>query len=205
MAKNYFAILEITSNATPNEVHSAYRRLAKEYHPDHYRGGSEPFKQIQEAYSILGNAIKRKAYEERLTKVRVRKAPDIRPKVAPEPLIPESAPADMGEISPIRSFETFSPSFDEIYDWLWNNFSTVDNPKSGRVQNLTLEVPLTREQARRGGMRELWFRPVQFVRRVGDMGGLDTMNAIDVRVRGQYRAKCRYQSRFLRVCRMTTL
>ena len=57
MAKNYFAILEITSNATPNEVHSAYRRLAKEYHPDHYRGGSEPFKQIQEAYSVLGNAI----------------------------------------------------------------------------------------------------------------------------------------------------
>jgi curved DNA-binding protein CbpA len=74
MAKNYFAILEITSNATPNEVHSAYRRLAKAFHPDRYRGGSEPFKQIQEAYSILGNPIKRKAYENRLTNVRVRKA-----------------------------------------------------------------------------------------------------------------------------------
>ncbi len=151
MAKNYFAILEITSNATPDEVHSAYRRLAKEFHPDCYRGGSEPFKQIQEAYSVLGNPIKRKVYEDRLTKVRVRRAPNSSSKVAPEPLIPESAPTDMGEISPVRSFETFSPSFDEIFDWLWNNFSSVDHQKSGRVQNLTLEVPLTREQARRGG------------------------------------------------------
>ncbi len=123
MAKNYFAILEITSSATPNEVHSAYRRLAKAFHPDHYRGGGEPFKQIQEAYSILGNPIKRKAYEDRLANLRVRKAPDIKSKVAPEPLIPEGAPADMGEISPVRSFETFSHSFDEIFDWLWNNFS----------------------------------------------------------------------------------
>lgn len=151
MAKSYFAVLEITSNATPDEVHSAYRRLAKEFHPDHYRGGSKPFRQIQEAYSVLGNPVRRKAYEERLSNVRERKAPGIRPKVEPEPLIPERAPTDIGEISPVRSFETFSPSFDEIFDWLWNNFSTVDHPKSGRVRNLTLEVPLTREQALRGG------------------------------------------------------
>lgn len=151
MAKNYFAILEITSNASPNEVHSAYRRLAKAFHPDHYKGGSGLFKQIQEAYSVLGNPIKRKAYEERLTNVRIRRTPDIMPTVEPEPLIPERARADMGEISPVRSFETFSPSFDEIFDWLWNNFSSLNHPKSGRVQNLTLEVPLTREQARRGG------------------------------------------------------
>ena len=57
----------------------------------------------------------------------------------------------MGAISLIRSFETISPSFDEMYDWLWKNFSTVEPSKSGRVQNLTLEVPLTREQALRGG------------------------------------------------------
>jgi DnaJ-class molecular chaperone len=57
----------------------------------------------------------------------------------------------MGDISPVGSFETFSPSFDEVFDWLWRNFSSVEKPKSRRVQNLTLEVPLTREQARRGG------------------------------------------------------
>ena len=152
MAKSYFAILELTSQATPDEVQAAYRRLAKAFHPDHYGGGSEPFQQIQEAYSVLGNPARRKAYEKTLADVRVRrKVPDRTPYVEPEPLIPERGPVDLGEISPIHSFETFSPSLDEILDWLWDNFSSVNRPKSERVQNLTLEVPLTREQARCGG------------------------------------------------------
>jgi len=151
MAKSYFAILELPSNATPDEVHAAYRRLAKAYHPDYYQGGSEPFQQIQEAYSVLGNPAKRRAYENRLANVRIKKDPAVRSRPAPEPLIPDRGPIDMGDISPVRSFETFSPSFDEIFDWLWRNFSRVEKPKSRRVQNLTLEVPLTREQARRGG------------------------------------------------------
>ncbi|MGD9233512.1 MAG: J domain-containing protein, partial [Desulfobacterales bacterium] len=57
----------------------------------------------------------------------------------------------IGEISPVRSFQTFSPSFDEIFDWLWSNFSSLTRPKTSRIQNLTLEVPLTRDQAFRGG------------------------------------------------------
>jgi len=151
MAKSYFAILEVTSNATPVEIHSAYRRLAKEYHPDRYGGGGEPFRRIQEAYAILGDPVKRGAYEKTLSNVPVRRAPALNSNPEPEPLIPESSHVDMGAISPIRSFETISPSFDEMYDWLWKNFSTVEPSKSGRVQNLTLEVPLTKEQALRGG------------------------------------------------------
>jgi molecular chaperone DnaJ len=122
MAKSYFAILEVSSNATSDEVHAAYRRLAKAYHPDFYQGGSEPFQQIQEAYSVLGNPAKRRAYENRLANVRVKKAPVVRSRPEPEPLIPDRGPIDIGAISPVRSFETFSPSFDEIFDWLWSNF-----------------------------------------------------------------------------------
>jgi len=151
MAKSYFAILEVTSNATPDEVHSAYRRLAKTFHPDHFGGSSEPFRQIQEAYAVLGNPDKRRTYEKTLSNIRVRKTLNAPPYSAPEPLIPERGPIDLGEISPVRSFETYSPSFDEVFDWLWENFSSVDHTKSGRAQNLTLEVPITREQARRGG------------------------------------------------------
>ena len=152
MAKSYFAILEVTSGATPHEVHSAYRRLAKEYHPDHYEGGSDRFRQIQEAYSVLGDPASRKAYEKTLSeKVRARKAPGPIPHAQPEPLIPEQEAVDLGEISPVRSFERFNPSFDEIFDWLWDNFSNVGQTKSGRVQNLTLEVPITRSQALNGG------------------------------------------------------
>lgn len=151
MAKSYFTILGIPSMATSDEVRAAYRRLAKAYHPDHYQGGSNIFRQIQEAYNVLGNPAKRRAYENTLTNVRIRKASDIKSNPEPEPLIPENRPVDLGDMSPIRSFETVAPSFDEVSDWLWSNYSNVDAPKSGRVQHLTLEVPLTREQALRGG------------------------------------------------------
>ena len=152
MGKSYFAILEVTSGATPDEIHSAYRRLAKEYHPDHYDGGCERFRQIQEAYSVLVDPVRRKSYEKVLSEnVLVRKAPGPSRYPAPEPLIPDQAPVDLGEISPVRSFQRFTPSFDEIFDWLWDNFSSVERTKSGRVQNLTLEVSITRRQAKKGG------------------------------------------------------
>ena len=151
MAKSYFAILGISPNATVDEIRSAYRRLAKEFHPDHYTGSSERFRNIQEAYSVLGNRRRRREYEQSIRKVPIRTP--LRPATSPEPepLIPEDSPVELGEISPVRSFQSFTPSFDEIFDWLWRNFSDLTQPKSARVQNLTLEVTLTPVQARRGG------------------------------------------------------
>jgi molecular chaperone DnaJ len=151
MARSYFAILEVTSGATPEEVRSAYRRLVKEFHPDHYEGGSEHFRQIQEAYAVLGDPVRRRAYEKSLADVPIRRTKDRAAYRRAEPLIPEAGPVNIGEISPIRSFQSVSPSFGEIFDWLRGNFSSDVRPKSGRVQHLTLEVPLTREQALRGG------------------------------------------------------
>ena len=155
MARSYFAILEVPSGATPEEVRSAYRRLAKEFHPDHYEGGSEPFRQIQEAYAVLGDPVRRRAYEKSLADVVVKRTTGHTLYSEPEPLIPEEGPVNIGEISPVRSFQTVSPSFDEIFDWVWDNFSGVDRPKSGRARHLTLEVPLSKEQANRGGSAEV--------------------------------------------------
>jgi DnaJ-class molecular chaperone len=151
MAKSYFAILGISPKATKDEIRSAYRRLAKEFHPDHYEGSNERFREIQEAYSVLGNNLRRRNYEQSIRKAPF--TPPVRqpPYAEPEPLIPEEGPLDPGHISPVRSFQSFTPSFDEIFDWLWSNFSDLAQPKSGRVENLTLEVILTPEQARRGG------------------------------------------------------
>jgi DnaJ-class molecular chaperone len=151
MAKSYFAILGISPNATVDEIRSAYRQLAKEFHPDHYAGSSERFRDIQEAYSVLGNKRRRREYEQSVRKVPI-KTP-LRPSSypEPEPLIPEDRPVDLGEVSPVRSFQSITPSFDEVFDWLWSNFSDLAAPKSSRVQNLTLEVILTPEQARQGG------------------------------------------------------
>jgi molecular chaperone DnaJ len=65
-AKDYYHILGVASSATPAEIKKAYRRLAKQYHPDARPGDAataERFKEINEAYSVLSDAEKRKQYD----------------------------------------------------------------------------------------------------------------------------------------------
>jgi len=64
MNSNYYQILEITVNATPEEIKIAYRRMAQKYHPDKAGSGSENiFQKIQDAYSVLSDEEKRKLYD----------------------------------------------------------------------------------------------------------------------------------------------
>lgn len=151
MAKSYYAILGISSRAKAGEIKAAYRRLIKEFHPDNYSGGFDIFQQIQEAYSVLGDNQRRRQYDQNLIDAKTRVPFKNKFSPQPEHLIADRRPADIDNISLTRSFHTFTPSFDEIFDWLWNNFSTLNYPKSGWVQNLTIEVPLTNEQVLSGG------------------------------------------------------
>lgn len=64
--KNYYRILEVSTNATPSEIKKAYFKLAKKYHPDTNRNdrmASQKFQDISEAYNVLGNENKRKQYD----------------------------------------------------------------------------------------------------------------------------------------------
>ena len=158
MAKNYYAILGLTFNATDDEIKDAYRRLAKEFHPDHYGGDRRTFLDIQEAYSILGSPSRRRAYDQQSSSRPVRIYQDYKPYTSgdePEPIIPEERTMNIGDISLACSFQTFTPSFDEIFERLWSNFSSLSQPKSKSVQNLTIDVPLTLEQAHRGGQARI--------------------------------------------------
>ena len=65
--KDFYAVLGVSSAATADEIKKQYRRLAKQYHPDTNTGdakAAERFKEISEAYTVLGDAEKRKQYDE---------------------------------------------------------------------------------------------------------------------------------------------
>lgn len=71
MAKNYYEILGVSKNATADDLKSAYRQLAKKYHPDVYasksdaekKAAEEKFKEINHAYEVLSDDQKRAAYD----------------------------------------------------------------------------------------------------------------------------------------------
>jgi molecular chaperone DnaJ len=63
---NYYEILGVSKDATQDDIKRAYRKLAIQYHPDKNPDGDEKFKQIAEAYDIIGNETKRIDYDNRL-------------------------------------------------------------------------------------------------------------------------------------------
>jgi curved DNA-binding protein len=65
--KDYYKILGVEKTASADEIKKAYRKLAVKYHPDKNQGdkkAEEKFKELNEAYEVLGDAGKRKKYDE---------------------------------------------------------------------------------------------------------------------------------------------
>jgi curved DNA-binding protein len=66
--KDYYGILGVPKNASDEEIKKAYRKLAMQYHPDRNPGkekwANEKFKEINEAYGVLGDPQKRKQYNQ---------------------------------------------------------------------------------------------------------------------------------------------
>ena len=65
--RDYYEVLGVSKSASDSEIKSAYRKLAKKYHPDMNPGDAEAekkFKEASEAYAILSDAEKRKQYDQ---------------------------------------------------------------------------------------------------------------------------------------------
>src|SRR6201989_2696543 len=62
---DYYKVLGVDKKASQEDIKKAYRKLARKYHPDTNKdaGAEERFKQISEAYDVLGDPEKRKKYD----------------------------------------------------------------------------------------------------------------------------------------------
>ncbi len=64
--KDYYRIIGVETNATNEEIKKAYRRLAMSLHPDRNQNDprcEERLKEVNEAYGVIGNGIKRQRYD----------------------------------------------------------------------------------------------------------------------------------------------
>ncbi len=125
MAKSYYAVLGIAPDASTREVKNAYRRLAKQYHPDHEGGDTRKFRDIQEAYNVLADSEKRRRYEQSTSgeQVRVRVSRTRPSQGAAEPLIPGREPFAASGRRKSRRDNVFSENQGEdLFNWILRNF-----------------------------------------------------------------------------------
>ena len=64
MSTDYYNILGVSKNASADEIKRAFRKKAHEFHPDKGNGSAEKFKEINQAYQVLGDEQKRSQYDQ---------------------------------------------------------------------------------------------------------------------------------------------
>ncbi|MFG1947595.1 molecular chaperone DnaJ [Nonomuraea sp. NPDC048826] len=70
LEKDYYAVLGVPKSASAEEIKKAYRKLARQYHPDTNQGDTakeKKFKEVSEAYDVLSDSKRRKEYDEART------------------------------------------------------------------------------------------------------------------------------------------
>jgi len=105
---DFYQILGVPDNAKPEEIKKAYRRLAKQYHPDANPDNpqaGERFKRISEAHAVLSDAEKRKKYDQmrRLGAFEPRRGPGPSGRAGPEWSTPAGGGFDFGDLGDLFS------------------------------------------------------------------------------------------------------
>jgi len=157
--KDYYFILQVDSNASQEEIRKAHRRLVLRYHPD---ASGEPdvekFREVQEAYEVLSDEEKRRAYNHKRKTLEERRR--------------ASAELVYGQ-PPVRLFEDFGtivPGLEEILDHIRRNFFGPSR-KVEPVRDLRVEVILDPEEAAFGGDLPLEVPMCVRCQRCGGSGG----------------------------------
>lgn len=139
---DYYAILEVSKTATQEEIKSAYRKKAMQYHPDRNPGDKDAetmFKRVQEAYDFLSDTSKRSGYDNNTTYSYSYKRPSPPPNNKKKPASKPTKKVHSGHGYSIH--DAPPPQFDlwgrplskeEQEEWVYNNRGGKPPKKSFR-------------------------------------------------------------------------
>jgi DnaJ-class molecular chaperone len=162
MAKDYYIVLGVSRGASPGQIKNAYRRIAKQFHPDlaPSPAGAEKFIEVKEAYDTLADSEKRRRYDDELRRqgspLRIMRVPGI---------VRDRRKA-YDEFTQVGSF------VDEFFEgWLPGCYS---RPRFGPPEkDIYLEVVLSARESREGGLFPIRFPVLEPCPRCGSAGLVD--------------------------------
>jgi len=163
MPKNYYVVLGVSRGADLNQIKRAYRKTAKQFHPDISRSmNSEKFREITEAYETLSDADRRREHDAQLERIRS---------------AVETAPAP-GIISKRRSvyeqMDRFESLVDEFFEGFLPGFYSRERGRPP-VKDLYYEIILSPEESTRGGLFPITVPVIEPCPRCRKTGFFDTL------------------------------
>jgi curved DNA-binding protein len=163
--KDYYKSLGVARNASEDEIRKAFRKLARQYHPDvakNKKEAEEKFKEINEAYEVLGDAEKRKKYD--ALGANWKQGAEFRPPPGWEPFGGGSFRGARGGQNGGVEFEFGGTGFSDFFEQIFGGrrggggfrFDQEDMAERGR--DLEADIMVTLEEALKGSVRAITLR-----------------------------------------------
>jgi len=185
--KDYYKSLGVPRGASEADIRKAFRKLAREYHPDVARNkkqAEEKFKEINEAYEVLGDPAKRKKYDE--LGANWQAGANFRPPPGGESFGRGRASSGGGVGGGVREFHFGGAGFSDFFEQLFGARAGRGAPGFGRGgafgdeemeaargQDIEGDILVTLEEAMRGSVRSV---SVQHAVPCGQCGGAGQRN-----------------------------
>jgi molecular chaperone DnaJ len=140
MPKDYYVVLGVSRGANVNQIKRAYRRIAKQFHPDLTQSeSSAKFREVIEAYETLADEERRRRYDAMLTQS------------LPAPKVTKVSRTVSRRTTVFDKMDRFRSFADEFFEGFLPGFYTKERGRSPE-KDLFYEIILSTQEARKGGL-----------------------------------------------------